>query len=162
MCHLSLLRLFKVQLISLDFGERCSSFVLMMQGYSLSAALPEEPGLGERFWYWRGASGRAYIHSIYSPGLCPPVAGAVCILVRKSGGSRQAYAAGRLDAGGALPSGLARFGAEDEVHIHLLARDEVAGEDILRDLRAALEPAVQVVPERRICDRPYQLELLAA
>ena len=54
----------------------------MMQGYSLSATLTEDPGLGERFWYWRGASGQPYIHSIYAPDLCPPVAGAVFVVVR--------------------------------------------------------------------------------
>ena len=53
----------------------------MMQGYSLSATLTEDPGLGERFWYWRGASGQPYIHSIYAPDLCPPVAGAVFVVV---------------------------------------------------------------------------------
>ena len=68
----------------------------MMHGHPLSATLPEDSGLGERFWYWRGASGQRYIHSIYRRDLCPPVAGAVFVIVRARDGSRRAVASGRF------------------------------------------------------------------
>jgi hypothetical protein len=63
--------------------EVCSSFVLMMQGFPISAKLPEDLGFGERFWYWRGISGQSYIHSIYSREACPPLPGAVFVAVRQ-------------------------------------------------------------------------------
>jgi hypothetical protein len=137
-------------------------FVLMMQGYSLSATLPEDTGLGERFWYWRGASGQSYIHSIYEPDLCPPVPGAVFVLVRKSGGERQAIAAGRFDSDGFLPSDVARPIAGDEIHVHLLARSADAAERVRVDLEATLETPVVPPADTRVWSKPVQLELLAA
>jgi len=134
----------------------------MMQGYSLSASLPEDPGLGERFWYWRGASGQSYIHSIYSPDLCPPVAGAVFVIVRKVGGVRTAVATGRFGSGGRRPSELCAPLAGDEVHVHLLSREGDAAERVLRDLAAALENAPVPLAEPKIWRRPIQLDLLAA
>lgn len=133
----------------------------MMQGYPLSASLPEEFGLGERFWYWRGASGQSYIHSIYAPDLCPPVAGAVFVIVRKIGGVRTAIAVGRFGGDGQQPSGIFAAAAGDEVHVHLLSRDGVAAEGVLGDLAATLEmPAPP--GEARSWRKPVQLELLAA
>ena len=134
----------------------------MMQGYSLSANLPEETGLGERFWYWRGASGQSYIHSIYAPDHCPPVAGAVFVVVRKSGGQRQALAVGRFGPDGLVPPHLASPAADEEVHIHLLAREGEAAERVLRDLLATVEDAATPRPEPRAWRKPVQLELLAA
>src|SRR6478609_4572749 len=95
----------------------------MMQGYPLSATLPEESGLGERFWYWRGASGQSYIHSIYAVDLCPPVAGAVFVIVRKISGSRSAIAVGRFAADGLRSPDFGKPLDGDEIHVHLLARD---------------------------------------
>jgi hypothetical protein len=137
----------------------------MMQGEPLSATLPEDSGLGERFWYWRGASGRRYIHSIYRRDLCPPVPGAVFVIVSLRGGMRRAMSVGRF------PSETASANAfpwtdvsdEEEIHVHLLAREEEAAEQVLGDLQAAMNitaPAVR--PEPRPMMRPVQLELLAA
>jgi len=136
-------------------------FVLMMQGYSLSATLPEDSGLGERFWYWRGASGQSYIHSIYAPDLCPPVAGAVFVVVRKVGGIRTALSIGRFGADG-LQSTAISAAAGDEVHVHLLARDGEPAERVLRDLAATLDNAPPPRSEPRPWQKPVQLELLAA
>ena len=134
----------------------------MMQGYSLSATLPEDSGLGERFWYWRGASGQSYIHSIYAPDHCPPVAGAVFVIVRKSAGMRTAIAIGRFGADGLRPADIPAPAAEDEIHVHLLARDGEAGERVLRDLSAMLDDPLPCRPETRAWRKPVQLELLAA
>ena len=137
-------------------------FVLMMQGHSLSASLSEDPGLGERFWYWRGASGQSYIHSIYSPDLCPPVAGAVFVIVRRAGGVRTAVDTGRFCAGSQRPSELCTAFAGDEVHVHLLNREGDGAERVLRDLAATMESAVVQQVEPKVWRKPVQLELLAA
>lgn len=134
----------------------------MMQGYSLSASLSEDPGLGERFWYWRGASGQSYIHSIYSPDLCPPVAGAVFVIVRKTAGVRTAVATGRFGAGNHRPSELCVALAGDEVHVHLLNREGDGAERVLRDLAATMESVAVQPPEPKVWRKPVQLELLAA
>ena len=135
----------------------------MMQGYSLSATLPEDSGLGERFWYWRGASGQSYIHSIYAPDHCPPVSGAVFVIVRKSDGTRTAVAIGRFGPDGLRPEGALVPAPGDEIHVHLLTRDGAAAESVLRDLAATLEDgAVPSRPEPKLWRKPVQLELLAA
>lgn len=135
----------------------------MMHGYSLSANLPEDFGLGERFWYWRGASGQSYIHSIYSRDLCPPVPGAVFVLVRKSDSGRQALCAGRFSGDGKLPQKHAHICGNDvEVHVHLLARDAETAGSVLRDLEATVDVPAIPLPEARIYRKPVQLDLLAA
>jgi hypothetical protein len=119
-------------------------FVLMMiQGFPISAKLPEDLGFGERFWYWRGASGRTYIHSIYPAAACPPLPGAVYVAVRRTAGERRAIAAGRFpgtyDVRRPIPAVSPAHGlAADELHVHLLARGDAAAEEVLADLRAAL------------------------
>lgn len=160
---MSELRLFEMQLKPLDREYFCSTFVLMMYGHSLSANLPEDFGLGDRFWYWRGASGQSYIHSIYSRELCPPVAGAIFVLVRNTRGTRQALFTGRLCGDGKLPHRLAHVTGQDvEVHVHLLARDADTAGTVLRDLEATIEGATMPLPEARAYRKPVQLELLAA
>ena len=148
----------------LTWDARCSSFVLMLHGHPISASLPEDLGLGERFWYWRGASGQSYIHSIYSIATCPPLAGAVFLVVRKHDGNRRAIAAGRFPSSGAMPSCVAwqAGNIEDEIHVHLLARDPDCAERVLMDLSMALEQvplSASVMPG--FCE-PVHLELLAA
>ncbi len=121
----------------------------MMQGFPISAKLPEDLGFGERFWYWRGASGRTYIHSIYQAGSCPPLAGAVFVLVRSSGGKRMAMAAGRfpncVDGGAVL--NLPGDHHANEIHVHLLARDHDAANSVWRDLEDALHGTTAEVPQ---------------
>jgi len=134
----------------------------MMHGYSLSAHLPEDFGLGERFWYWRGVSGQSYIHSIYVPDLCPPVAGAVFVIVRKIAGLRSAVAVGRFGSDGLRPTDIDAPIAGDEIHVHLLTRESDAADVVRRDLAAALEGSTPGRPELRTWRKPVQLELLAA
>lgn len=134
----------------------------MMQGYSLSATLPEDSGLGERFWYWRGVSGQSYIHSIYAPDHCPPVPGAVFVIVRKVGCVRTAVAIGCFGTDGLVPRGMANPGAGDEIHVHLLAREGDAAERVRADLAAALDDPATCRGEVKTWRRPVQLELLAA
>lgn len=134
----------------------------MMQGYSLSATLPEDTGLGERFWYWRGASGQSYIHSIYAPDHCPPVPGAVFVIVRKTGCVRTAVGIGRFGLDGLAPPGMVTAIAGDEIHVHLLARDGDAAERVRSDLAIALDDPATPRMETKSWRRPVQLDLLAA
>lgn len=115
----------------------------MMQGYPISAKLPEDLGIGERFWYWRGASGTSYIHSIYSCGSCPPLPGAIFIVVQNTGGHRQPVAVGRFPSFVDGPSERLTGRVLDEhdcneIHVHLLARDAHSADCVLHDLELAL------------------------
>ncbi len=113
-----------------------------LQGHPITAELAPDLGLADRFWYWQGASGRKYIHTIYEPGNCPPLPGAIYVGVRREGAARRAVILGRFLA----PSG---FGVAqplfsgldlDEIHVHLLARDPASASDILADLHRAFAP----------------------
>jgi hypothetical protein len=134
----------------------------MIHGYSLSGFQPADTALAQRFWYWRGASGRAYIHSIYSRQLCPRLAGAIYLIVDASGASRQVISVGRLSADGTLPEDRRPGHAIEEIHVHLLARDFTAAEQIASDLRAALHSEERPVSNMRAVTVAVQLELLAA
>ena len=114
----------------------------------MSAKLPEDLGFGERFWYWRGASGRSYIHSIYQVGSCPPLAGAVFVLVSVENGRRRAVATGRfsncVDSRALLNVGGNHRASE--IHVHHLARDHDAANAVWDDLEAALHDVAAVAP----------------
>ncbi len=105
------------------------------------SAAAETNELQERFWYWRGASGQNYIHSVYEPDNCPPLPGAVYVGVKRSGTMRIAVAVGRFAPfwERAMPCALSdEFRNCDEVHVHLLARSPDAAESVRLDLAAAL------------------------
>lgn len=110
-----------------------------------SGGTETDPG----FWYWHGASGRRYIHSVYRPQTCPPLPGAVFLAVRRLGSLRTVLAAGRFagfwDVN--IPAGTADhwqgLGA-NEIHVHLLSRDEAEALAVAADLEAALKDAVAV------------------
>jgi hypothetical protein len=101
-----------------------------------------------RFWYWRGQSGRHYIHSVYTPKTCPPLPSGVFIAVERLGDVRRAIAVGlfrdMFDPDTMQLSALAAREA-DELHVHLLARRSAEAEAVARDLaammRADLVPA---------------------
>jgi hypothetical protein len=119
------------------------------------AALFAAPGFSEassepdvQFWYWRGASGRKYIHSVYAPDDCPPLPGAIYVAVAREGSNRRVLSVGRfsnvLDKSHSVANRLQlmRLGAT-EIHVHLLAKSNDQAEIIERDLSQAL-----VMPER--------------
>lgn len=136
----------------------------MMYGHPLSVTLPADLDMGERFWYWRGASGQSYIHSIYRRDLCLVVPGAVFVLVKVRDGSRRAVSAGRFttDSGASITSGPAGRLDEEEIHVHLLARNDECASLVLEDLLAAMNAVPQPAAEPRPYVRPVQLDLLAA
>jgi hypothetical protein len=106
---------------------------MLIQGSPFKVKTGSDP----RFWYWHGASGRKYIHSVYRPDSCPPLPGAVYVAVKSIAGMRVVISVGRFPPvleGGAR----SRFEGANEVHVHLLARDDGDAETIRRDLEAAI------------------------
>ena len=113
----------------------------MLHGHPITAKLPEDLGIGERFWYWHGASGQSYINSIYPAERCPPLPGAVFIAVRHQDGLRMPFLVGRFAQSWdghvpALSGGVASM--VDELHVHLLAQGDSAAQLVLEDLQEAL------------------------
>ena len=86
-----------------------------------------EAAFAQAFHYWRGASGRRYLHSVYTLVGCPALPQANFILVRRhEDGTREALAFGdtKDDAISLNLAHLRHLGAKigaNEVHIHLLA-----------------------------------------
>ena len=118
-------------------------------------AATDSPDLLERFWFWRGASGQNYIHSVYAPDHCPPLPGAVYVGVKRTSGMRIAMSVGRFSS---FYCEMPDFGDCNEVHVHLLARKPGAAEDVRRDLLAAMD--VDLVPQG-FCEDAYGQSLAA-
>ena len=118
---------------------------MQIQGSPLSIDFPAHFGNNERFWYWRGVSGKKYIHSIYAADACPPLPGAIYVAVRRIGHLRTAVAVGRFSP--FWDGTFSEFAdmAADEIHVHLLARDNSAADAVLGDLKAAFGEAGQAL-----------------
>ncbi|MBK5197480.1 MAG: hypothetical protein JJE37_04285 [Methyloceanibacter sp.] len=107
------------------------------------ALVCSEAAFAQAFHYWRGASGRRYLHSVYTLIGCPALPRANYIFVRRyEDGRRLALAFGQTkdEAATLNLAHLRHEGAKcgaNEVHIHLLA--ETADERLLveADLVAA-------------------------
>ena len=109
------------------------------------SSLPSSlPGFRDRFWYWNGASGRKYIHSIYSLSDCPPLPGAVYVTVQKTAdGGRKPLEVGRFGDNWDYVEALIadqRCGlvSIDEIHVHLLADSEENADEVLNDLEGTI------------------------
>ena len=95
----------------------------------MPALVCSEAAFAQAFHYWRGASGRRYLHSVYSLVGCPALPRANYILVRRfDDGTRVALAFGQTkdDAVTLNLAHLRHEGAKrgaNEVHIHLLAEN---------------------------------------
>ena len=118
---------------------------MLIQGSPISINFPHGSVDNERFWYWRGVSGKKYIHSIYTADACPPLPGAIYVAVRRIGHLRTAIAVGRFSPfwDGAFTE-FTDMDA-DEIHVHLLARDNSAADAVLGDLKAAFGEASQTL-----------------
>ena len=96
-----------------------------------------------RFHFWTGASGKRYVHTVYSLFDCPAVETANYVLVRREGVTkRTVLAIGRLTNESAslnlaeIRQRGATIGA-DEVHVHLLAMSANEAQAVEADLRTA-------------------------
>jgi hypothetical protein len=106
---------------------------------------------------WRGASGRRYLHTVYSLIECPPVPKATYLLVRRADdGGRQVLHIGS-GASDAPTLNLARIrqrGATlgaNEVHVHFLAETGSQRRLVTCDLRAALFGTLSAEPAAARC-----------
>ena len=104
------------------------------------ALICREEQIEQPYHYWRGASGRRYLHSVYSLLDCPALPKATYILVRRNAdGTRRPLGIGQtVEDSFSLNLALlrhrgARLGA-NEVHIHLLADTEEARAAVESDL----------------------------
>ncbi|MGE0213845.1 MAG: hypothetical protein AB7S41_19320 [Parvibaculaceae bacterium] len=96
--------------------------------------------LSRRFCYWRGRSGRRYIHTIYERSACPPLPGALYVAVASdAGGGKRALAVGRFPPFFELLPSLPEECTE--VHAHLLSGSDAEARVALEDLCAVLAPA---------------------
>jgi hypothetical protein len=99
------------------------------------------PDLAERFHFWTGASGRRYVHTVYSLIECPALAVGNYVLVRRdANGDREVLSIGSAiqDAPSLNLAEIRRRGAElgaNEVHVHLLAGTSKASKLVEYDLR---------------------------
>ncbi len=76
---------------------------------------------------------------------CPPLPGAIYVAVRRIGNLRTVTAMGRFSPfWDGTSSELAGVDA-DEIHVHLLARDNAAANAVLNDLQAAFVETRQAV-----------------
>ena len=118
--------------------------------HSRPSRISNDADFNDRFWYWQGASGRSYIHSVYPADACPPLPGASFIAVRRTAdGACVALKAGRFGESSQFTSQSSAVSGADEVHVHMLARSWRDSERVLDDLNEALfelEPA----PERAV------------
>jgi hypothetical protein len=93
---------------------------------------------------WQGASGREYVHSVYSLIECPPLPQASCILVRRDADGRcraLRIGVGASDAPTLNLAEVRQCGAQagaNEVHVHLDTASKAERRLVACDLRAAL------------------------
>ena len=122
------------------------------------ALINDDPEFGDRFWYWYGASGCRYIHSVYPARHCPHLPGAVYISVYRL--SESQFVPLAIEVSNPLGQIANRFRAAagaGEVHVHLLAQCDEEVRRIRDDLKAGLFGDVKVsemlpaadVPEAR-------------
>jgi hypothetical protein len=116
---------------------------MMISGAPLTVDIPSDPAFKDRFWYWRGVSGKKYIHSVYAVEDCPPLPGAIYLAVRRQGNLRTVMALGRFTPfwdNVVTGRSLDRLYASGvtEIHVHLLAKSPDQCEAILADLERAL------------------------
>ncbi|MGQ0455509.1 MAG: hypothetical protein ACT4OU_00460 [Hyphomicrobium sp.] len=107
------------------------------------AVVPVSGEAGARFHFWTGASGKRYVHTVYSLFDCPPLEGGNYVLVRRGDrAKRDLLAFGRLTNETAtlnlaeIRQRAAMLGA-DEVHVHLLAMTAHEAQAVEVDLKSA-------------------------
>jgi hypothetical protein len=117
---------------------------MLIHGTPITADFPADPGFKDRFWYWTGASGRKYIHSVYGLEDLPPLPGAIYVGVRREGPLRLVMAIGRFSPfwdgvlGSCERADFCQAGV-DEIHVHLLAKSPEVANAVLEDLLQAYE-----------------------
>lgn len=106
----------------------------------------------ERIQFWAGASGRRYVHTVYSLLECPVHAHVAYMLVRRDADGRRIplridrsrHEAGSLNLADVRQRG-AQLGA-NEVHLHLIAESVAERDLVVMDLRAGHFGALSAEP----------------
>lgn len=104
--------------------------------------IEDTAALTDRFHFWSGASGRRYVHTIYSLVECPVLPQGNYVLVRHNGrGQRTVLSIGRLthDAETLNLAEIRHQGSmlgANEVHVHLLAGGTKQSKLIEHDLKS--------------------------
>jgi hypothetical protein len=112
--------------------------------------------LPARLHFWRGASTKRYVHTVYSLIECPPLPRAVFLLVhRGKAGRRQVLHidCGHSDAPTLNLAQVRQRGAQlsaNEVHVHFLAATEEQRRVVVFDLRAAQFGELSPEPTRAL------------
>lgn len=107
-------------------------------------ATPQPIARCENYFFWRGASGTRYVHTIYSLIDCPEVPNSNYLLIRRDDSGRRVVLAVGLAVREAPSLNLAEIrqrGAllgANEVHAHMLAGSIKQAKLVEFDLRAAL------------------------
>ena len=115
-----------------------------------SAGMELENEFSDRFWFWTGLSGKRYIHSVYRPESCPPLPGAIYVVVRRLESDRRvAVRMGRFSPLWDFPLPVEASDSDYEIHVHLLAGDENQTVRVYDDLAAALELQAHDTPVTR-------------
>lgn len=106
----------------------------------------------ERIQFWTGASGRRYVHTVYSLIECPAHAHVAYVLVRRDADGRRTPVRidrSRHEADSLNLADVRRRGAElgvNEVHLHLVAESLAERDLIVMDLRAGHFGALSAEP----------------
>jgi hypothetical protein len=120
-----------------------------------SAPMPSLAEHAGRLYFWRGASGRSYPHTVYSLIECPPVPAANFVLVRRDGqGLTQVMRIGRVSHAAETLNlaELRRVGTTlgaQEIHLHFLAADAPEALAVELDLKAASQDAAPQTVDRK-------------
>ena len=103
------------------------------------ASINNDPHFNDRFWYWYGASGNRYIHSVYPAKACPVMPRAVYLSVRRLSDDRFVPLSIEIaDAVSLLTNAYVACDGADEVHVHLLAEGDREARSICDDLKAGV------------------------
>jgi hypothetical protein len=118
----------------------------------VALGMPQDvPG---RLHFWRGASGRRYVHHVYSLIECPPLPRAIYLLVHRDGsGQRKVLhiGCGQSDAPTLNLAQVRQRGAQlgaNEVHVHLMAETDRRRHVVMCDVRAGQFGALSSEPAR--------------
>ncbi len=126
----------------INFEEaRASRAKTCMKQLTVATSVDPAPELMERFQFWTGASGRRYVHTIYTLMDCPALSSGNVILVKRGTGGQRTVLDINLLGPNSPTLNLAEIrqrGATlgaNEVHVHLLAENEREAQRIAFDLQ---------------------------
>ena len=105
-------------------------------GYEGPLHTVRHPALAERFRFWRGASGRRYVCSVFSSQTAPTYETSVALHVRRTPGGPVVVAVRAGSDARPVP-------AADEVHLHLVRNESDGFARAITDLTALVAPAIE-------------------